>query len=567
MLKVLAVIPARGGSKSIPRKNMRLLAGKPLIYYILTTALRSKLITDVVVTSDDDDILRYASQFGVITRKRPAYLAEDTVTLDPVVNDALDFANALGGTEYDLVVTLQPTSPLLRSETLDCAIETLIQQNLDTIISVVDDTHLMWKKMGDQVVPDYDQRLNRQWLPKKYRETGAFVVTRSMFVTAESRLGNRISVYCVSEDERVDIDSPTDWLVCESLLRTLTIAIVVNGNSTIGLGHIYRAITVADAFLGHRVRFYTYESEEAAIHLVRQHGYDIEEVDSENLINRIKYFHPDIVINDILDTSPIYIRQLKNIGTFVVNFEDLGDGAADANLIFNDLYELADPPPTHRFGHKYFCLSSHFMIEPPSVFRVPARRLLITFGGIDQNNLTLRVVSIVPRILRDTSIEKVVVVVGPAFGARARLREMIDELHPDVKQRIEVFESVGNMAALMRNADIAVTSNGRTVYELAAVGVPTVSIAQNDRETLHLFARYHRGVRYLGVACTVTTGDILRSVLEICSDDSLRKKMYDAQIGVDLKSGLRRVIYEIVQEYWRWKDARNSNREKEDHQG
>jgi len=90
-MEVLAVIPARGGSKGIPRKNIRLLNGKPLIYYQIKNALESKYINDIVVTSDDEDILDYASNFDVYLRKRPPELAKDDITLDPVVYDAVNY--------------------------------------------------------------------------------------------------------------------------------------------------------------------------------------------------------------------------------------------------------------------------------------------------------------------------------------------------------------------------------------------------------------------------------------------------------------------------------------------
>ena len=129
-----------------------------------------------------------------------------------------------------------------------------------------------------------------------------------------------------------------------------------------------------------------------------------------------------------------------------------------------------------------------------------------------------------------------------------------------VKSKIEVYESVDSMAKLMREADVAVTSNGRTVYELAAMNVPGVTIAQNDRETLHLFSRYSEGFKYLGIANNVQEDAIAEAIETIVSDRDMRYKMAKALSEIDLRSGLNRVCREIVNEYWRWKDEANHDR-------
>ena len=108
----------------------------------------------------------------------------------------------------------------------------------------------------------------------------------------------------------------------------------------------------------------------------------------------------------------------------------------------------------------------------------------------------------------------------------------------------------------MRDADIAITSNGRTIYELAFMGIPTISIAQNDRETLHVFARYKKGVEYLGISCTVTSDDIYQSVKELVVNNDLRLKMHlkQKEASIVLRNGLNNIKNEITSEYWKWKN-------------
>lgn len=121
---VLAVIPARGGSKGIPRKNMRLMHGRPLIDYAISCAAESSCITDVAVSTDSREILDFVEQIdGVVALERSPELSGDDIMLDPVVNDAVVRVEALRGVRYDIVITMQPTSPLLTVRTLDTAIE------------------------------------------------------------------------------------------------------------------------------------------------------------------------------------------------------------------------------------------------------------------------------------------------------------------------------------------------------------------------------------------------------------------------------------------------------------
>ena len=532
--------------------------GKPLIYYQIQNALKSKYITDIVVTSDDEDIIEYSSNFPVYLRRRPPKLALDNVPLDPVIWDAIMYMKTVLNKVYDIVVTLQPTSPLLKVTTLDSAIEKFVSENLDTLISVVDATHLYWVKNNGQIIPDYAERLNRQSLPKRYRETGAFLITKRKFITENSRFGKKIGIFILDEEEGLDIDTALDWFIAETLIHKLKVLFVVNGNEKVGMGHIYRTLTLADRLIGHKVIFLTYESDEQAINLIEDMGYQVIIVSKHNLLKKIAEIKPDIVINDILDTPLGYIKKLKELGVFIANFEDLGEGADEAHLVFNALYEKTDPKPHHRFGYKYECLNEKFYLYTTIEFREPPETLFVSFGGIDQNNLTRRVLELVPKIVEETPIKKVITVIGPGYSHKKALATLLNKLK-EWKNHIEVYQNVKNMPGLMKRADIAITSNGRTIYELSAMGIPTISIAQNDRETFHLFARYHKGIKYLGIACTVCNEEILNAIKMIANNSFLRKKMYLSQIEASqiIKQGVNKVINEISSEYWGWKNERN----------
>ena len=218
-MRILAVIPARGGSRGIPRKNIKLMNGKPLITYTINNALKSKYITDVVVSTENEKIQNISQQYGAKVIKRPEELAGDIVTLDPVIYHATQEIEGSSGYKYDIIVTLQPTSPLLTVKTLDSALKEFLTSDYDCFISVTNKPCLSWRKLNQEFVPNYQERLNRQQLPDNFVETGAFVISRRNLIEQNSRINGKISVYEVPKSESIDIDDSNDWIICENLLK------------------------------------------------------------------------------------------------------------------------------------------------------------------------------------------------------------------------------------------------------------------------------------------------------------------------------------------------------------
>ena len=192
-LKILSVIPARGGSKGIPRKNIKMLCGKPLIAYVIHTLKSSKYDLDIVVSSDDNEILTVASKYGAVPLLRSKDLSSDAVTLDPVVYDSVLVVEKQWNKKYDYIITIQPTSPLLGINTLDSAIEAAIVNEYDTVISAINAPKLSWKNQNGKFVPNYTKRVNRQYMEEYYVETGAFVISKRSVITESSRFGEKVS--------------------------------------------------------------------------------------------------------------------------------------------------------------------------------------------------------------------------------------------------------------------------------------------------------------------------------------------------------------------------------------
>lgn len=550
---IIAVIPARGGSKGILRKNLRLLSGIPLISYSIRAANECDLVDEVLVTTDDEEIAEFASSMGVLVRMRPSELGADNIPLDPVIVDAVEWFEELSDSKVEIVITIQPTSPLLVPSLLEEALNSFTDKNCDSLISVVDNTHLGWVEASNEILPDYDKRINRQWLPKKFKETGAFVICKRHLLKEGKRIGGKTIVFEVPEEVAVDIDSPTDWLICSALLNRIKIRFIVTANNETGMGHLYRALTLADYWLGNDVFFVLYCSDEKARNLVSSKGYRFIETSSLNtIINEVT--SGQLVINDLLDTDLEYISELKKKEVFVVNFEDLGSGSMKADLVINALYERFNPPNNHFYGFQYECLRTDFLMRKPNEYSDRVKSIIVTFGGADPANLTRTTLEALEYLKGSIRIR---VIVGPAYRYKSELQEYIDNIWQG--RSIEVYESVSNMAKMMEGIDLAITSNGRTIYELTSMKIPIISVAQNDRETMHLFARYSEGIEYIGIACSTTKENLSQALDKIIKDDKLRKTMYDALPAKEVRRGIFNVTELIENEFRRWKNERNLN--------
>ncbi|MGH2081340.1 cytidylyltransferase domain-containing protein [Aerococcus urinaeequi] len=541
-VNILAIIPARGGSKGIPRKNVLLLSGQPLISYAIQNAKSSRFQMDVAVSTDDQEITNVSNQFGAEVIRRNKKLASDEVTLDPVIFDAVQQMEGKTGKTYDYVITLQPTSPLLSADTLDSAIQKMLNDGtIDTLISAVNDPHLSWTtkevKGVVTVLPNYEARLNRQYLPKNFVETGAFVITKRHFVKPDTRFGKNISVYEVPASESTDIDTKQDWWVAEKQLSKKNILIRVEGYSEIGLGHVYRGLSLAYSLMDHNVTFVTSSKSDLAIKKLEDSFIKYEVIQEEHQLEEIigKY-DVDIVINDILNTSISYMEYLSQFSVRVVNFEDVGPGSALADAVINDLYAPQNTDSKYYWGSKYYLLRDEFLISKPSEFNEEVNNVFVIFGGVDPSNLTQKVLAAFEQINTNEDVE-FTVVVGPGYAEF----EKIQDIAENSALNISVFKDVNNMAEMMKRSDIAISSQGRTMLELASMNVPTILMAQNERELTHEFGYLSNGFINLGLGEAIDSSSIALTLEWLMNTPQIRRQMHNQMQKKDLRNGFKRV--------------------------
>ncbi|RMZ49853.1 acylneuraminate cytidylyltransferase family protein [Flavobacteriaceae bacterium PRS1] len=225
--KILAIIPARGGSKGVPRKNLFSLNNKPLIYYSIEASLSSDLITHSIVSTDDEEIQQVAKSYGADAPfLRPSELASDSALAVPTIQHSIIEAEKHYKCKFDYVIMLQPTAPLRTSKDIDESLSILIKENADGIISIVDvdNFHPMkMKVIKNKLLYDFNtpptENPPRQSLPEIFIVNGAIYASkREVIMNKSSFKGDFCLPFIMPAERSVNIDNYIDFKVAEYYL-------------------------------------------------------------------------------------------------------------------------------------------------------------------------------------------------------------------------------------------------------------------------------------------------------------------------------------------------------------
>ncbi len=473
---MIAVIPARGNSKEVKRKNLAVVDGKPLLCHIADT-LKSMGIR-VVVSTEDSEIASVAKVHGYEVHDRPWELSEDDVPVSGVLVQVVYDLNYRGP-----VLVAQPTCPFVTQETLSRLINQLGEH--DAVTLATPNTHIY-----RTVRTRRSDAKNRQDMGGLWIEIGVRVFTEGTPFTVEPTAHVE-----VTGREAYDIDTIHELRAAQTTQHTIEIA--VTGNQKVGSGHVYRGLALANELQHHHIEFSVEDSDDWVRDRIEDAGWKVREV---------SWPATDLVIIDQLDTTSEQVSKFKANGSKVITIEDKGTGAWDADLTINALYSSG----WQESGPKWADLRPEF-VGLPQYTVMNDRRVLCMFGGTDPANLGERFT----KLLQQTTAED------------------ITWVRPD--DNISV-------AYEMMNHDVLVTSAGRTVYEAAAVGIPTIVVAQNARETTH--AHLGTGNLYLGVGSVVSDATLVETVDRLLADEGLRQDLSDTSRRTVDGKGLQRIAWQ-----------------------
>ena len=215
--KILSIIPARGGSQGLPRKNILHFSGKPLISWTIEASLKSKYISKTIVSSDDEEILDIANHYGAETMRRPSDLATDEASSESVVSHAVSMLKSKKE-EFDILILLQPTSPLRTNKHIDHGFEIMFESDCDSVISVCEYDNKVLKAFKENkygflegVIDNKHPFLRRQDLPKVYLPNGAiYIINIDLFCKNSSFYTNKTVKLIMNDQDSLDIDTMND---------------------------------------------------------------------------------------------------------------------------------------------------------------------------------------------------------------------------------------------------------------------------------------------------------------------------------------------------------------------
>ncbi len=524
------VIPALKKNAVIPDQLVKRLAGVTLMERALHTARSVTAADDIIVLTDSQEIALICERAGVGVRHNPAFCF---TTLN-IVAEMRDLLEELAR-EYEHCLILRASCPLMTWVDVEDAWKRYREAGADSLVTVKSVRQRVWNVQGDTL----ENLLRDDGARTLVLESRALLILRSEAFLRAARTGRMAvmgkTIPYFLNDRAIEIQGYQDWWICERLLLRRHVVFVVAGWPAIGMGHVFRALMLAHEITDHRITFVCTRQSELAVESIARRDYRMVRQGGEELADTVLRLRPDLVINDLLNTDPSYMARLREAGCRIVNFEDDGPGAKLAHLVINALYEHGDPGIC--CGPDYFCLRDEFAGARRCTLRPEVKTLLITFGGTDAADCTLRVLKIVEPLCRRRGIA-IRVVAGPGYAHRESMERHIAALGNPL---IEFTWATNVMSRMMEGADMAVCAAGRTVYELAHMRVPAIVIAQHDREATHTFARENNGFLFLGVAARISDAAIdgaFRSLL----DGPLRATLFARQAALDFTRNKARVV-------------------------
>ena len=205
--------------------------------------------------------------------------------------------------------------------------------------------------------------------------------------------------------------------------------------------------------------------------------------------------------------------------------------------MINAIYPEKQVLKNHFFGHDYFILRDEFIYSSQKEVKKDIENILITFGGVDPNNYTKKVIETIYDYCQSNNIS-ITVIAGFGYTKYDTLKEFKD---------ITILENVTNISKYMLESDLIFTSAGRTTYEIASIGIPTIVLAQNKRELTHFFASSEFGFLNLGLGFNITSADLYKNFIDIITSFENRKYMNELMKKIDLKSG-RKTVIKLIQD-------------------
>ena len=547
----LILIIARKGSKdNVSRQNLRLVNEKPLIYYIMNTAKKYHS-ADVFVSTESEELQEIALLNNVKIIKRPKSLIRDSTTLEEISYHALTELKKMNK-YYKKCLVLNPKFPLIEVNTIN-RFFSQIDKRKKIFFGFTSNSEYNFQKINSK-----DHRLlslkNNNYDIVKQEKIVAFdcefLIKNKTFPSIKYGIK-------IPQSEFLELNNYHAFGIFEKIIKRKRILIRVHGSKKIGLGHVYNMLTVLNHLRNEDLLIVMYKKSSLGSTKFKENLYKIKYFTTQSqLLKIISKFKPNIIFNDILDTSPDYMKKLKKFNSLLVNFEDLGEGRKYADLIFNPIFNTASKnfkilTSSHKklknefFGSKYACVRDEFRVWKRKSLRKHVKNILISFGGADPSNHTMRILN----IFRDLGYRNVnlTVILGMGYSGKKKLQPLIKKMEQD-RFHITIIERSDFLAKHIRDADFAIASNGRTVFEIGALNVPLIAVSVKFIEQNHSFVEDTNVGFHVNFYKKIDEDLIKKRINQMMSFRTRQNFIRNLE-KIDLLKGVDRVINKIMHEY------------------
>ena len=532
----LIIILARKGTKNITRQNIRLVNGKPLIYYIIKKCQEISS-ADIFISTDSEEIKELAVFYGVNWLDRPNKLTKDNTSIEKIVYNSL-IQLQKKEINYKKCLVLNPHYPLIKKETINKFFSKLTNK-INTIYGFQKDNEIEYNEIDKkQKLKSIKSNIIEKWKIVSFN-CKPFLL-KGNFNT--SKYGIELK-----KGEKFSPESYHDFGNLENILGRKKILARVDGSKSIGLGHIYNMLTILNQFRNEEILILMDDKNSLGKEKFKENLYNVKLVKNQTeVFSEIKKFNPDIIFNDILNTKRKYMKELKKGENFIINFEDLGEGRKEANLVINPIFSTTKKLSNEYYGSKFACVRDEFRIFERTKIRRKIEKISITLGGTDNNNYTYKIVEIIykNKILANITIN---IILGFGFKHKEKLMKLIN-LMKEQKYKIVIIEKTDFISKYILDSDFVFASNGRTIFEIASLKIPMISLSVNSRERQHNFVNETKTGYQINMVKSSIEKELINSINNITKFE--KRKLFSKNLEkFDLKNGIERVVHLINYAY------------------
>lgn len=535
---LILIIARGGGTKNVSKQNLRLVNGKPLLYYVLNTSKSCKNC-HTVVSTDSDEIAEYVKFFGGTVIKRSKTLTKDETSLEKIGIDTLNQLKS-NKKKFKKCLIIHPHFPLIKKSTIQKFFK-LINSNTKVVFGYEFDKYT---KENFAKLQNKNQVLQEHKQIVKLKKIVSFDCKQLL---ENKKFTEKIYGMPLTQEEIFSPNDYHDFATLENVLNRKKIIVRVDGDINIGLGHVYNMLTVLNNIRNEDILIVMNQKKSLGKQKFFEHLYNVKFFsNNQEFWSIIKKFKPDIIFNDILSTEKAYVKKLKQFDLFVVNFEDLGEGRKFADLVFNPIFENKNKLNHEYYGSKYACVRDEFRVFSRIKQKKKFSKIAITLGGVDKKNNSHRILSIINKfeLLKNIRIE---IILGLGFKHKEKIQKFSREMN-NRGFDIHIVEKVELLSKHMIDCDYVITSNGRTVFEVASLGIPLISVSVNKRERQHNFVENNK-VGY-HIDFTQKGSDlVLKKCIKQMEKMENRKKFISNLQKQNLRKGIDKVTSIILTEY------------------